>query len=55
MPVNGVTSLRWYGHCTWHTTVLFVGTTLVGGVLALWAIVRLAREKSRHTTAGDES
>jgi hypothetical protein len=34
---------------------LFVGTTLVGGVLVMWAIVRLAREKNRHTTAGDES
>jgi len=34
---------------------LFVGTTLVGGVLVMWAIVRLAREKSRHTTAGEQT
>jgi len=34
---------------------VFVGTTLVGGMLVMWSIVRLAREKSRHTTAGDES
>lgn len=34
---------------------LFVATTLVGGGLVLVAIVRLAREKSRHTPTGDES